>query len=65
MPPKTADAVVEANEQSRIDGLRAAVAVLALVALLALLFTRGLPTVQPGSEATPRPPPGRTPEVAA
>jgi MFS family permease len=65
VPSKTADAVVEANEQSRIDGLRSAVAVLALIALLALLFTRGLPTVQPGSEATPRPPPARAPEVAA
>ncbi len=32
VPPATADAVVEANEQSRIDGLRAAVAVLALFA---------------------------------
>ncbi len=54
VPPETADAVVETNEQSRVDGLRAALAVLALIALLALLVTRGLPTVQPGSQ----PPPG-------
>jgi hypothetical protein len=57
--------VVETNEQSRIAGLRTAVAVLALLTLVALLFTRGLPTVQPGAEAAPRPPPGRTPGVAA
>jgi MFS family permease len=57
VPPKTADAVVKANEQSRIDGLRAAVAVLAILALVALLFTGGIPTVQPGAEPEPRGPP--------
>ena len=49
VPPATADAVVEENAQSRIDGLRAAVSILALFALVALLFTRGIPTVQPGT----------------
>ena len=49
VPAATADAVVEENAQSRIDGLRAAVSVLALFALVALLFTRGIPTVQPGT----------------
>jgi Na+/melibiose symporter-like transporter len=49
VPPATADAVVEENAQSRIDGLRAAVSILALFALVALLFTRGIPTVQPGA----------------
>ncbi len=44
----TADAIVEANAQSRIDGLRAATAALALLALLAIPFTRGIPTTQPG-----------------
>ncbi len=53
MPPATADAVVEANEKSRIDGLRAAVAILALLTLVALLFTRGIPTAQPGSRRFP------------
>lgn len=53
VPPKTADAVVATNEQSRIDGLRVAVSILALFALLALLFTRGIPTVQPGAQAKP------------
>ena len=44
MPPATADAVVDTNEQSRIDGLRVAVSILALISLLALVFTRGIPT---------------------
>ena len=49
VPTKTADAVVDANAQARIDGLRAALSLLALFALVALVFTRGIPTVQPGS----------------
>ena len=57
VPPATADAVVEANAQARIDGLRSALAILALIALLALLFTRGIPIVQPGSVPKPSPPP--------
>jgi hypothetical protein len=50
VPPRTSDAIVEQNEKSRIDGLRVAVSLLALFALLALPFTRGIPTVQPGSQ---------------
>ncbi len=57
VPPATADEIVEQNEQSRIDGLRVAAAVLALLALAALPFTRGIPTVQPGTQAKPRSPP--------
>jgi MFS family permease len=49
VPPATAEAVVQTNAESRIAGLRAALAVLALLTLVALLFTRGIPTVQPGS----------------
>jgi predicted MFS family arabinose efflux permease len=37
------DAIVEANAQARIDGLRAALAVLALLALAALFFTGRIP----------------------
>jgi hypothetical protein len=55
--PATAEEIVKANEQAQIDGLRAAEAILALLALIALPFTRGIPTVQPGAPATPRPPP--------
>jgi len=53
--PETAKAVVDENAEARIAGLRSALALLALVSLLALLFTRGIPTVQPGAEAKPGP----------
>lgn len=51
LPPETVDAVVEANAQSRVQGLRSAVSILAVIALLALAFTRAIPTVQPGAQA--------------
>ena len=57
VPPATADEIVKENEKSQIDGLRAAEAILALLALVALPFTRGIPTVQPGAQAKPRPSP--------
>jgi MFS family permease len=69
VPTATAEAVVETNAQSRINGLRAAVSILALLSLVALLFTRGIPRVQPGAQPSPVPPdtmpepglePGRT-----
>ncbi|OQR61004.1 MFS transporter [Streptomyces maremycinicus] len=43
------DAALDANAEARLDGLRAALAVLALAALLALFFTQRIPTSQPGS----------------
>jgi MFS family permease len=52
VPARTTDEVVQQNETSRIDGLRAAVALLALISLAALPFTRGIPKVQPGAEKT-------------
>ena len=57
VPTATADEIVKVNKQSQIDGLRAAEAILALLALVALPFTRGIPTVQPGAQAKPRPSP--------
>jgi MFS family permease len=51
VPAETADAVVEENSQSQIDGLRAAAAILALLSLIAIPFSRGIPTVQPGAES--------------
>jgi Na+/melibiose symporter-like transporter len=57
VPKDTANAVVDENAQARIAGLRSALAVLALISLLALLFTRGIPTIQPGTEAKPNAPP--------
>jgi len=53
VPPRVSSAIVDENEKSRIDALRVAVSVLALITLLALPFTRGIPTVQPGAEAEP------------
>ena len=61
VPKETADAVVDENTQARIAGLRSALAVLALISLLALLFTRGIPTIQPGAEAKPNAPPSEAP----
>jgi len=46
---ETATAALEANQQARLDGLRAALVVLALVAVLALFAARRIPTQQPGS----------------
>ena len=53
----TADAIVETNEQSRIDGLRVAIALLAILSLVALPFTRGIPKVQPGEASAVNPAP--------
>ncbi len=51
----TADAVVEENATARIDGLRAALAVLALITFAALWSSRRLPTTQPSDQATTAP----------
>ncbi|HEY6398032.1 MAG TPA: MFS transporter [Solirubrobacteraceae bacterium] len=45
----TAAAIVDVNAQARVDGLRAALFVLSLVALLALFSSGRIPTRQPGS----------------
>jgi MFS family permease len=58
VPSATADEIIKQNEKSQIDGLRAAEAILALLALVALPFTRGIPTVQPGAQPKPKPSPG-------
>jgi MFS family permease len=46
VPPETANAIVDENADARIDGLRAALAVLALIAVVALFMTWRLPTKQ-------------------
>jgi MFS family permease len=48
--PQTADAIVEDNSTARLEGLRAALAVLALITFLALWFARGIPTRQPAAQ---------------
>jgi MFS family permease len=50
---ETATAALEANEQARLDGLRAALVVLAVIALVALFSARRIPTTQPGSAPLP------------
>jgi Na+/melibiose symporter-like transporter len=47
-----AEAIVDENADARINGLRAALSVLALMALAALCFSYGLPTRQPGAPAS-------------
>jgi MFS family permease len=42
-------AILDVNQQARLDGLRAALVVLAGIALLALFSARRIPTRQPGS----------------
>jgi MFS family permease len=45
-----ATAVIDANEKARLRALRAALAVVAMVAAIALFFTGAIPTRQPGPE---------------
>jgi hypothetical protein len=51
-------AVLVENERARLDGLRVALAVLALIALLGLFFSRRIPSQQPGSTLHPAVTPG-------
>jgi MFS family permease len=48
---KTTDAAVTAYQEARISGLRAALAILALLTLIALFFTQRIPARQPGHPA--------------
>jgi EmrB/QacA subfamily drug resistance transporter len=47
--PEVTQAVVDENEQARLDGLRSALLLLALIAVVALFFTRRIPDRQPGA----------------
>jgi hypothetical protein len=51
--PAATDAIVEENETARLVGLRTALAVLALLALVGLALTGRLPTVQPAAALAP------------
>jgi hypothetical protein len=53
--PRTTAAIVEENETSRLVGLRTALAVLAIFALVALFLTGQIPARPPGSAAIPEP----------
>ena len=52
---QVSQAVLEENQQARLDGLRTALAALAFLALIALFFSTRIPTKQPGSAETRRP----------
>ena len=58
---QASDAVLDEYGIARVDGLRTALALLALFSVVALFFTRRVPTQQPGAVATvgdPSPPGG-------
>ena len=52
------------NTEARLAGLRAALALLALISLVALFLSSGIPTRQPASTTDPTPrPPSRSRDV--
>jgi EmrB/QacA subfamily drug resistance transporter len=53
--PEVSQAVLDENEQARLDGLRTALAALALIALIGLFFASRIPTEQPGATQRARP----------
>ena len=55
VPAQTADAIVKENEKARIDGLRASLSLLAIIALIALFASRRIPARQPSAAPTSEP----------
>ena len=49
---QTSDAVLEAYGDARLEGLRSALAILALLVVVALFLAQRIPTTQPGSTDT-------------
>ncbi len=49
VPPRATDAIVEENAKARLDGLREALSILAMFALIGLAFSRRIPTAPAGS----------------
>jgi MFS family permease len=52
VPAATAEAVTNENAEARIGGLRSALALLAVIGLLAIFFSRRLPAKQPTASTT-------------
>jgi EmrB/QacA subfamily drug resistance transporter len=50
LSPAASDAIVSANKEARVEGMDAALGVLALLAVLSLFFTRRVPEQQPTGE---------------
>ena len=65
VPPQTADAIVKENEKARIDGLRASLSLLALIALLALFASRRIPVEQPSAAPASNPRASPSPDRAS
>ena len=55
VPAKTADAIVAENADARIAGLRSSLSLLAVIALIALFFSRRIPTKQPSAAPASEP----------
>jgi len=55
VPKATADAIVAENATARLNALRSSLSVIALLALLALLLSSGIPTEQPGAAGSEEP----------
>ena len=53
VPQDQAKAITDENASARLDGLRSSLSVLALIAVLAVLFTFRIPTRQPAAGAEP------------
>ena len=53
--PETTDTALAAYGDARLDGLRAALAILAVLALVALIFSQRIPSRQPGGGAEAAP----------
>ena len=56
---ETTQAIVDENEQARLDGLRSALALLAIFGVIALFFTKRIPSRQPDGVAGNRQPSDR------
>ena len=55
VPTKTAEAIVHENANARIEALRASLSLLAVIALIALFSSRGIPTQQPSAAPASEP----------
>ena len=63
VPSEAADAIVKENEKARLDGLRTALSVLALLTLLALGLSRSIPAEQPAAAPSSAEDPAPAPAV--
>ena len=53
VPQDVTNEVIDQNEKSQIDGLRAALAILAVIGVIALFLSGNIPKRQPGSAPAP------------